>query len=58
MIRNATELIKRPSMPRLQKVCDGWIAVPQWDTEDPREWYPADQILFKNYIEKYLATKK
>ena len=45
-------------MPRIQKVCDGWIAVPQWDTDDPREWYPADQILFKDYIGKYLATKK
>lgn len=50
--------IKRPSVPRLQKVCDGWIAVPQWETEDPRQWYHVDQVAFKDYIVKYLAEKK
>ncbi len=50
--------IKRPSVPRLQRVCDGWIAVPQWDTEDPRQWYHADQVTFKDYIAKYLAKKE
>jgi hypothetical protein len=53
-----TPPIKRPAMPRLQKVCDGWIAVPQWETEDPRQWYAADQVAYKDYIAKYLATKK
>lgn len=50
--------MRRPSTPRLQRILDGWIAVPQPDTEDPREWYHHDQVLFKDYIAKYLATKK
>jgi len=51
------EPMKRPSMPRLQRILDGWIAVPQLDTEDPREWYHADQVMFADYMKKYLATK-
>jgi hypothetical protein len=50
--------MRRPSMPRLQKVLDGWIAVPQRDTEDPRKWYHADQVLFKDYVAEYLAEKE
>jgi hypothetical protein len=49
--------IKRPSMPKLQRILDGWIAVPQPETEDPREWYHADQVMFADYVKKYLANR-
>ena len=34
--------MRRPSMPKLQKVNDGWILVHQPDSENPDDWYSND----------------